>query len=190
MGLTCPLALPNDENHEPYRGQFFTIVVLPSGCGGHPKAKPIIETKNATMLDSNNPAAEHVTHAAKLLTKLKKTGQKMSVSPTAARKKMLKDSLADFHDLRQLAMDQFTGNVNYLMQTIDQFETAMRDLSELGNGQVTVDRRRSAGPCPVCNHPTSYMPKHGIVECRQCTKNFRAIHSKLDASEGFGTWAV
>jgi hypothetical protein len=142
------------------------------------------------MLDSNDSTTEHVTHAATLLTKLKKTGQKMSVSPTAARKKMLKESLAAFNQLRSLAMNQFSGNVNFLMATIDEFETAMRDISQLGNSQVTVDRRRSAAPCPVCNHPASYMPKHGIVECRQCTKRFRAIHTKLDSGEGFGTWAV
>ena len=142
------------------------------------------------MLRLDNPMRQHVFQASGLMDAVMACGQKMSVSPSPIRAELFLGCLPRFATMRELAIAHFGGRAAYILKSIDDYETAIRALAGLGGGRITEDRRDGTGTCPVCATPINHYPKYQIVLCCECVRPFMAAYSKLDSSEGFGTWAI
>lgn len=151
------------------------------------------------MLDLTDPMAEHIFQAAGLMNNVKLRGQKMSVSPSTIRAKLFAECVPLFAEMRELAYSQFSNNATFILATIDKYETAIRTLSELNDGQITHDQRDGEGNCLVCGTPiTKFQPlpntkgfeTNWIIYCRRCVEQFMEADVMLDSSNGFGTFWI
>ena len=133
---------------------------------------------------------QHVFQASGLMDAVMARGQKMSVSPSSVRSELLLGCLTRFAAMRELGIAHFGERAAYILKALDEYEAAIRALARLGGGRITEDRRDGTGTCPVCATPITHFPDLEVVLCGECDKPFMEAYSKLDASEGFGTWAI
>ena len=151
------------------------------------------------MLDLSHPMSEHVFRASGLMDAVMDRGQRMSVSPSAVRAKLLAECLPLFAEMRELALARFGKRAAYILAAVDEYEVAIRALGGLGEGRITEDRRDGEGGCPACGtRITKFRPlpdskgfeDYWIILCGECDKPFMKAHGKLDSFEGFGTMAI
>lgn len=148
------------------------------------------------MLDLSDPMAKYIFRASGLMDNVKHRGQKISVSPSTIRATLFAECVPLFSEMRELAHSQFPKNATFILAVIDQYETALRMLSEVNDGQITQDQRDGEGNCSVCGTPiTKFQPlsktkgfeTYWIIYCRECVKPFMEADVMLDSFKGFGT---
>lgn len=105
------------------------------------------------MLDLSHPMTKHVFRTSGLLHGVMVRGQRMSVSPSAVRAELLAECLPLFAEMRELARTWFGKRTAYILEAVDEYETAIRALAGLGEGRIAEDRRDGEGECPVCGTP-------------------------------------
>lgn len=142
------------------------------------------------MLDLSHPITQYRFRASGLMDGVMGRGQQMSVSPSSARLKLLDECLPLLTAMRELARKQFSAQAPFIVRAVDEYESGLRALASLGAGRIVDDRRDGAGTCPICGTEITSYPEYQLVLCGECTKPFMVAHSKLDSSEGFGTWAI
>lgn len=128
--------------------------------------------------------------ASALMDGVMRRGQRMSVSPSDVRKRLLAECLPLFAEMRDLAANWFGKQVQFIFAAVEEYENAIRTLSEAGDGQIEEDRRAADGPCVVCGTAITVMKDYGLVFCRTCDEPFMAAYKKLDSSDGFATWLI
>ena len=142
------------------------------------------------MLDLNHPMTKHIFRASGLLDGLLMAGQRMSVSPSPDRAELLGKCLPRLDELRELARAEFPSRAAFIAVAIDEFETGLRTLAQLGGGQIAEDRRDGSGDCPVCGTAVTHYPEYGLVLCGTCDESFMPAHQRLCGFDGFGTEAI
>lgn len=139
------------------------------------------------MLDLNHPMTEHIFRASGLLDGILKRGQEMSVSPSHRRSELLSECILLLGKMIRLNAEQFEGS-HFITVAIGECETGLRQLAELGNGQIVEDRRDGSGNCPVCG--TAITSKWVLILCGECDKYFMPAITKLHGFNGFCTDAI
>lgn len=151
------------------------------------------------MLNLDHPMTQHRFRASNLLDGVKKRGQTMSVSSSAVRRELLAECLPLFAAMRELAIAHFNKSAKFILVAVDEYESALRELSGLCEGAITEDRRDGEGVCAACGTAiTKFQPlpeckgfeNYWLILCSKCDESFMAAEAKLESSDGFGTWAI
>lgn len=139
------------------------------------------------MLDLDDPTSRQIVQASRLMDGVMVRGQRMTVSPSSVRTRLLDECIPLFAEMRDLARSGFAGESGAILRAIDDYEAGIRAVASLGGGRIMEDRRDGKGNCQVCRSPIKHFRGTNIVLCPKCDEHFMPAHSKLDSPEGFGT---
>jgi hypothetical protein len=144
------------------------------------------------VLDLNQPQTTHVFRAGHLVGEVTTRAYEMTVAPSSIRQQLLQECLPRLDEIRAHNIDHFQGN-SFIAQSIDEYETGLRKLAELGGSQIVEDRRDGDGGYPHCGTKITKIPltrdrKNFIIVCSKCDDLFRSALEKLH--QGFGIHAI
>jgi hypothetical protein len=135
------------------------------------------------LLNVNHPLFEIKMEAAGLLDQLLAKSQKMTVSSSNVRLELLDQCAPLFERLRELNVQHF-GRSAFIILAIDEYELGLRELANLGDGQIA-ENRYGESKCPYCGNEIINVPDYCIVVCGQCDKFFMGAKDKLSSLAGF-----
>jgi hypothetical protein len=108
------------------------------------------------LSDPDHPKSKALFRASALMDGVMRRGQRMSVSPSDIRRRLLAECLPLFAEMRDLA-PTFGKQVQYILAAVDEYEHAILTLSEAGDGQIAEDRRSGDRACVVCGTAITVM---------------------------------